>query len=231
MQLESATEYIGHSLNLAIQVGIPCTYPSCLSVFSKFYSFKRHMLNHRFHQDTNNVVENAISENRIASLSCMSAPPKIHHANEIDSKKQRLEHSLADIKSAAVNFTLKLHQKNNLTRADVRSILKYFQYVCSIVAEKIEQIPLQTDAESQINFETYVDTLKTTFDFINTDYKLLKYLTEQNLYKLLNVITIKNNRNTTFVHRLFFNRCTEKLRCINGYSISVEIFFREFKCF
>lgn len=70
MQLKAATEYIGHLLNrhqVPSSYRIPCTYPSCLSVFSKFYSFKRLMLNHRFHQDTNNVVENAISELYVSS--------------------------------------------------------------------------------------------------------------------------------------------------------------------
>lgn len=196
MQFESAAEYVGHLLNrhqVPSNYRIPCTYPQCLSVFSKFYSFKRHMFNHRFPQDTNLLTENVIPQECEASTSCTTSLPQARQESDINSKKQHLLESLGDIKAAAVNFTLKLHQKNNLTRADVRSIQKDSQDMYSIIAKKIEEIPLQIDAESQFDFETYVNSLKTSFDFINTDYKFFKYLQQQNLYKPPNVITIQND--------------------------------------
>lgn len=194
-QFASAVDYIGHLRDyhhVPSSYRVPCTYPGCLSVFSKFYSFRRHMINHRFHQDSTVDGDNVICENEAAS-SVVSCQPQTSHQNVIHSESYHADQSLADIRAAAVNFTLKLHQKNHITRADVRSIQKESQDVFSVIADKIEELPLQISPELQFKFESYIEALKTPFDFINTDYKFLKYLQQNNLYKPPCVITIDND--------------------------------------
>lgn len=182
MQFESADEYIGHLRDhhrVPSNYRFPCTYPKCLSVFSKLYPFKRHILSHRFQQASSHPSKSVIQEEATeseAGPSCISSLSDTQEKSDVKHRCQNLDQSLLDIKSAAVNFTLKLHKKSNLTRADVRSIQEASQDVYSIIAEKIEEIPVHIDAELQFKFEVFVNSLKSTFNFINTDYKFFKYL-------------------------------------------------------
>lgn len=99
--------------------------------------------------------------------------------------------SLDDLDRLAVNFIIDLHRKRNFTRKDVTDVLGgiktvYLNLECLITKAAAPS----HDEQKQYVFDTYVRKISKTFDFLNTEYKLLKYLEEKDLYKRPEVYVI-----------------------------------------
>lgn len=71
----------------------------------------------------------------------------------------------------------------------------------SNIVTEIEKLLPHVSSEFQIEFElkSYLNKLKNPFDSIDTEYKFLKHLEENNLFRAPKIVTIANNKTVTQV--------------------------------
>ena len=135
-KFELAATYVDHLLHdhrVPRGYRFPCTFHGCQSVFSKFCSYKRHVLNHNIGLDAaersnaqplgppgNELVPSKSSNNE--RIDCDETIHGESSDNQSVEGADEAVESLAAVDTACINFTLDLHRRNNLTRTDVRTI-------------------------------------------------------------------------------------------------------------
>lgn len=196
---DSATQYIHHLLQdhrVPRDYRFPCTFGGCPSVFTKFCSYKRHVLNHDIvlnADDTNSQPSGSgICTLKSSTNESIKGDEKIgSEDNQSVGEKDGVLESLTAINTASINFSLDLHRRNNLTRNDVRSVQDSTQQLYSMIANQIQRIPLQCDADTQFKLNSLLEKMMTMFNFINTDFKLFKVLQNRNIFKLPDVVIVE----------------------------------------
>lgn len=170
-----------------------CTFPRCFQKTTNWYIFKRHVLQHdkSATDHPSSVNQDAVAEVEVEVPEEDAPFPKIREINPI---KENIDPKLSEIQqidNQAVNFTLSLHSRNNLTRTDVRSIQKSVDQVNSHIALQIAKLPLNIpDPQIEYQLHTYLEKMQNMFVFIDTDYKFFKYLTEASLFSSPSVISV-----------------------------------------
>lgn len=200
----SATTYINHLLRhhrVPRDYRFPCTFKSCPSVFSKFCSFKRHVLHHENDAD---ISHHANTETSVRSdFQSDVAEHDREECNEynIEYHTDAVMDALPAIDKACINFTLDLHRRSNLTRADVRNIQDNTQHLYAVLADQIQLLPLQNDGDTQFKLGVLLDKMINMFNFINTDFKLFKLLEKRDIFKLPTIITVEKSKIKTLTLR------------------------------
>ncbi|XP_058833061.1 uncharacterized protein LOC131690967 [Topomyia yanbarensis] len=170
-----------------------CTFPGCIQIFSKIYGFKRHLKNHSFGV-FDNVLANENIENDEALI---SVPPKTKKTqpNTINTLNNfKFEQNLINIQKSAVEFTLNMHKRPNFSRRDVKDIQDATKKHYIKTVENIEALPIIIEnPEVKYQFEKYLTQLKTSFDFIDTEYKLFEHLQNLGILRLPKILTLENN--------------------------------------
>lgn len=194
----SADSYIDHLQKVhqpPSDYRFQCTAPNCNQVISKWYIFKRHLKNHLISKNYKNNDFNETHKLR-DDESCTSEPreKQICGTNQ-KSEKCHIIENLTKIDQAAVNFTLSLHCRPNITRLDVRRIQEGAQEVYQRILENIENLPIQIpDDQTAFEFTLYMNKLKKVFEFIDTDFKFFKHLENNNSFRFPEIVHVQTNK-------------------------------------
>lgn len=95
----------------------------------------------------------------------------------------------------ALNFILDLHKRRNITRKDVLDVQTSVKNLYSCLENLIRSaIPLETcDPQTQYITDIYLQKMSTMFNFIDTEHKFFKYLSELDLFSHPKTFIVKNN--------------------------------------
>ncbi|XP_055585933.1 uncharacterized protein LOC129738704 [Uranotaenia lowii] len=202
---ERASLYLKHlktDHRVPVHYRYKCTYKDCKQIFSVFYPFKKHIMRHSASQTETgsiNVEETSCYETQPTSSGYNSTecqqPKKLKTYSDvnIDAKDCTLSTNLKSLESAAVNFTLQMHAKHNVTRKDVYNIQKNVNELLSNIAILLESLDMYaSDAETEFAFKKYLSIMKNLFSNINSDYKLFKYLKKTEGHILPTILTFEN---------------------------------------
>ncbi|XP_058454051.1 uncharacterized protein LOC131432029 isoform X1 [Malaya genurostris] len=181
-----ATTYIEHLKNehrIPNNYRITCTYcNSCDLVFLKFYSFKRHVFNHKFIDHSPICCEKSFKNADVNHYLTCHSNESMKNTNEHDVNSSHLADET--VPSIILNFLLNLHKRNNLTRSDVKSIVANVQEIHTNIANCLRKLPiLFENDESALELQNFIEKLVHSFDSIDSDYKFISYLEMNNLYK------------------------------------------------
>lgn len=171
-----------------------CTVDKCEQIFQKYYSFKRHLLNHK------RIQSGTCRENVQEIPSPTSAEDIGNHnseQNETNHTDSLIIETLAKIDRLVVEYSLNLHKRPNLTRNDVFEIQQGTKNVYTEIAKQIENLGLLSPIpDVNYQFHHYLQKLKHTFDGIDTEFKLFNYLEKLNVFKKPQIITVEKETNT-----------------------------------
>ncbi|XP_058839220.1 uncharacterized protein LOC131694748 [Topomyia yanbarensis] len=204
---EDTTVYITHikAHNLSKPLKLRCTYQDCTQKMSNLYKFHRHIITHVRSVDThsnteinyNRSVDNIAKHKRTTPLANSIEESTDCEPSTGGRDQSYICESLLAIDRLAVNFSLDLHRKRNLTRKDVVDIQNAVTTINSYLQNIIKtSTPLfaSVDPDQTFLYETFVNKISTLFDFIGTEHKLFRYLEQADLFKIPKVYTIHNNK-------------------------------------
>ncbi|XP_062700459.1 uncharacterized protein LOC134285060 [Aedes albopictus] len=201
LDFQTVNDYLLHlkqQHDLPVDYRYKCTVLACTQVFSKFYPFKKHIIGH---------------ERDICKTPCQNTPIKNPHlANtEITSqsdysqttKKQKTEENeelnagssnYSKIDRSALNLTLSLHTKNNITRKDVYSIQTDVSEMLAELAHEFEELDVTIEnPNEEFKMKSCINKMKNMFDPFNSDHKLFTYLIRTTGLELPKIITVNEN--------------------------------------
>ncbi|XP_062552136.1 uncharacterized protein LOC134217411 [Armigeres subalbatus] len=193
-------EYVAHlkGHNLKDTREYKCTYRNCPQSLSSFYKLRRHLECHSNDgiQQMNDCPSSSkmlkSDEHEVGSVLDLEKDKSADEtACPSTSNADKLQSSLSDLDHLAINFVIDLHRKRNFNRKDVTDILGGIRSVYSNLGDLIaSSAPASQDGQQQYTFDTYVKKVSNIFEFVDTEYKLLKYLEETDLYKSPDVYVV-----------------------------------------
>lgn len=131
-----------------------CTVQNCGQIFQKYYSFKRHLLNHKFlelektRENQQEILHSSFVENN-DSVHINKIRPETYQDNSL------MIESLSKIDEHAVELSLSLHKRPNLTRNDVNEIQQSTQNMYKEIAKQIEKLELISPKPDENYFRVY----------------------------------------------------------------------------
>ncbi|XP_062555940.1 uncharacterized protein LOC134220838 isoform X2 [Armigeres subalbatus] len=172
----------------------------CVQIFSKLYTYKRHVKNHQFDRPTENIQNE--TDETVGKLPCELQQMDMHKentSNDIDNDRSinKLEANILHIRQAAVEFTLKIHDRSNITRQDVRNIQNATQQFCLNAVQKLETLIVPQNPQIQYEIDKYLNEMKNPFEFINTDFKFFGELKELGLFEHPSILALEEDKITS----------------------------------
>lgn len=163
-----------------------CSYPKCIQVFSNTYSFKRHVKNHKF--------DNALVASGNNSQTNQPDIISIDTVEPLCTENDYFQQDRNNLKTAAVELTLRLHQKANFSRQDVMDIQKSVQKFCTTSAENLGSIDIDVlDTEKNFQYNKHLRELKDAFKFIDSDFKFFEYIKNLNIFQEPTILILEND--------------------------------------
>lgn len=184
-----------------------CTFPRCIQILSNWYVFKRHVLGHvdnlhkTEHKTTHKqpvTVDEHLQEQTLERPEVTNNAELEVQVEEDTAPITSYSENIRDIEQAALDFTLEFHSETNFTRNDIQNIQRKVKKLNCTIAEKIEGLLSFENREPQIEFELhkYMQKLQNPFDFIETDFKLFKYLEDMNIFRLPTMVRVEGEKTT-----------------------------------
>lgn len=213
-----------------------CTYPGCQQLFTKTYPFKRHFKLHRFPPvessststtvESQGVVECSSSGVSILreSTDCSAEPSKAPRIEDHAENNQiRLNQK---IKNSTISMTLNLHKRANFSRQDVREVQNAAQEMCTQFAECIESPNVNSnDPETNYHLEQCLNSMKSSFQFINSDFKFFNVIYDQGIFEQPIVIELDDDK-CSYIKKPDKESCNRKsCLVINPIHFQVKKFF------
>ncbi|XP_055605921.1 uncharacterized protein LOC129754079 isoform X1 [Uranotaenia lowii] len=199
--MPNPNEYFKHLKNdhrLPALFDYKCTHVNCRQTFSKLYTFKKHILKHEELEPSNS---SELQPTELADQSITLEPTAAE--NDVPNKKKKLQNKdfepnrfIEEFENTALNFTLGLHSKNNITRKDVYEIQKKVKKMLSDIASVLDNLNLDTgDPEVNFSFKQIIESMNNFFDSMNSDHKLFEKLKNKGLFQLPTIVSLDQSSN------------------------------------
>lgn len=196
-----------------------CGFFDCKQTFTSFRSFSKHMRIKLKKMESNKVTENETknAKQSLTNIEFREDSESTHRISTVSKPHQNLEVQnsstennpdsidINDIRNSIIIFTCKYFSKFNLPRKDVIKMQKDISHITSSIATSIERcLSKKVNLVQEHQLNELLQLCKNPFLTINSEYKFLKYLEENDFYKKPKVIyldntiseVIKNNVNT-----------------------------------
>lgn len=219
---EEADSYLLHLKNhhqVPVVYRYVCTVPGCRQVFTSYHPFRKHVRGHG-------------SSGQLISSSALQEAEKKRHADPVflsddapparrltidDSCDERVElgdnhvQQIESMQSSALQLTLGLHMKNNITRKDVQNVQNDVAQMLHGIADNLETFNVvHQNAQDEFMFKQYINKIKNVFAPINTDYKFFDHLKKMDKLVLPQVVTIQDDESTALELMSFDDSVEEK---------------------
>lgn len=196
---KTINNYIDH---IKILHGIPsiyklkCKQGNCRQKFQNIYSFKRHLKKHsqniidntKLHLNTIDYEKNnteSSETNLVANIEQFSTEPC--------SAKENNDY-LTDLQKSVLNFSLQLHNRVEFTRKDVIEIQDAVTELITKPISKVIGVYFVKKFNNQSeNINDFLNCIADPFREIRTEYKFLKKLRDELLYKTPTTFLISNH--------------------------------------
>lgn len=172
-----------------------CNFCNCNQSFQNMHAFKKHLKLHLPVQDSQSFLDNQ-NDHSIMSINntfneTFNELPNVDVESTVNCQEINefnIENSVGQIEKSLINFTLKMHSRNSFTRKDTEFIVQSVNniitkpipnFISSYIVPKIENI------EHKNNILLFVDQIEQNCSIVETEYKLLKYICDIGLYKLI----------------------------------------------
>lgn len=209
-------EHVADIHKLPAEYSYRCSYPNCIQIFSNIYSFKRHLKNHKF--DTPELA----SGSGFSHKNIPASDPTLVIDSERITSNEECQSDSNNLRTSALELTLRLHQKSNFSRQDVTEIQKFVQQFCSTAAENIENMNVQIlETEKKFQYHKYLRELKDAFKFIDSDYKFMEYLKNLNVYQEPSILLLDND----LVKKVITEEARKSCLVLNPIEFQIRSFF------
>ncbi|XP_058464155.1 uncharacterized protein LOC131438283 isoform X1 [Malaya genurostris] len=206
-----------------------CTIEKCGQIFSNFFPFKKHTINH-LPTLTKNKRQNQPHLNSDSNCIYVSSDVicnKKTKPNE-DLDNIHCTSSYDEIERAAFNFTLKLHSKSNFTRKDIYTVQSEVSELLTVLSSNILDLNVASpNPEVDFKFKNTICKMKSLFSGINSDYKLFKYIKLNSGLPLPLIITIqKGKKSVVPIQDLeMYNESSKNFLILMPIAKQIKLFF------
>lgn len=110
-----------------------CSYPTCVQKFSTIYSFKKHVKTHKFNTQPDQSCSTTEFHEPVL-------PPPQVSAIETPQQDVGFDHDVSSLKQSALELTLRLHHKSNITRQDALDVQHSVQQFSTKVVQNFQAL-------------------------------------------------------------------------------------------
>lgn len=192
-----------------------CGVPNCPQTFTSFRSFAKHMKSNIC--NTNPIQPIIINEKHGTNKNNVSLP-NINPNDQMEEIEQNYNNfNLDTLKCSMIKFLLHYYGKLNFSRKDAlqlqRDVTKMIMFPIAQQIKNLLKINETIDNNTKKSLELIINLLNNPFEDFESEYKFLKYLTNNDYYDKPKIICLDNSIDNIINHNT--NMIAEKkTKCV-----------------
>ena len=205
-----------------------CKQHNCRQKFQNIHSFRRHLSKH-----LHNITENESQE--LDSINIEKSNTELRNINlhVVDTTPVSYEplnlnvDYLSEIKNSVLNFSLQLHNRIEFTRKDVIQIQNSVtDFITKPISNMLKSVLSNANnSESSVNINDLIVYIAQPFSEIESEYKFIKKLQNELLYKTPTTFLISNNLSEVIINGIPII-CPNKVEgCLMDINFQIKRYF------